>query len=69
MNKTRFAVLGLLSIRPMSGYDLKHTIEASTRNFWNESYGQIYPALRALADAGLVMRQPEPKSAKKAKQN
>ena len=56
MNKTRFAVLGLLSIRPMSGYDLKQVIEASTRNFWNESYGQIYPVLRELTTNGLTTR-------------
>jgi PadR family transcriptional regulator, regulatory protein AphA len=57
VNKTRFAVLGLLSIRPMSGYDLKQVIEASTRNFWNESYGQIYPVLRELTKDGLTTRE------------
>jgi PadR family transcriptional regulator, regulatory protein AphA len=57
VNKTRFAVLGLLSIRPMSGYDLKQVIEASTRNFWNESYGQIYPVLRELTADGLTTRE------------
>ena len=41
----------------MSGYDLKQTIEASTRNFWNESYGQIYPVLRELTSSGLTTRE------------
>jgi DNA-binding PadR family transcriptional regulator len=59
--KTRFAVMGLLSIRPMSGYDLKQVIEASTRNFWNESYGQIYPVLRELTASGLTVREDQPK--------
>jgi DNA-binding PadR family transcriptional regulator len=61
VNKTRFAVMGLLSIRPMSGYDLKQVIEASTRNFWNESYGQIYPVLRELTASGLTVREDQPK--------
>ena len=61
VNKTRFAILGLLSIRPMSGYDLKQVIEASTRNFWNESYGQIYPVLKELTSSGLTVKEDKPK--------
>ena len=38
-------LLGLLTIAPMSGYDLGQLIRASIRHFWNESYGQIYPNL------------------------
>jgi DNA-binding PadR family transcriptional regulator len=67
VNKTRFAVLGLLSIRPMSGYDLKQVIEASTRNFWNESYGQIYPVLRELTASGLTVRDDQRKETGRAR--
>lgn len=38
----------------MSGYDLKKAIEQSVGNFWNESYGQIYPMLKHLATEGLA---------------
>jgi DNA-binding PadR family transcriptional regulator len=48
------ALLGLLAIEPMSGYDLGLTIRESVGHFWNESYGQIYPNLRKLADGGFV---------------
>jgi PadR family transcriptional regulator, regulatory protein AphA len=41
----------------MSGYDLKQMIDASTRNFWSESYGQIYPVLRELTASGLTVRE------------
>jgi len=44
----------MLSLRPMSGYDIKKTIASSLSNFWNESYGQIYPILRSLVAEGLV---------------
>ena len=67
MNKTRFAVLGLLSIRPMSGYDLKQVIESSTRNFWSESYGQIYPVLRELTAGGLTVREDDRKETGRAR--
>jgi PadR family transcriptional regulator AphA len=66
---SRFAILGLLTNCPMSGYQIRQLVKWSVGQFWSESYGQIYPALRALADAGLVIRQPEPKSAKKGKQS
>lgn len=47
-------LLGLLTIEPMSGYDLGLTIRASVGHFWNESYGQIYPSLKKLAHDGFV---------------
>ena len=47
-------LLGLLTVEPMSGYDLRLTIRASIGHFWNESYGQIYPGLKKLQDEGFV---------------
>lgn len=47
-------LLGLLAIEPMSGYDLGLTIRGSVGHFWNESYGQIYPNLKKLANGGFV---------------
>jgi DNA-binding PadR family transcriptional regulator len=52
-------LLGLLSIEPMSGYDLGQTIRGSVGHFWNESYGQIYPNLKRLAAEGLVTSRTE----------
>jgi len=48
------ALLGLLTIAPMSGYDLGRLVRASIGHIWSESYGQIYPSLKRLAAAGLV---------------
>ena len=39
--KSKYAILGMLSIEPMSGYDIKKEVEKSISNFWTESYGQI----------------------------
>jgi DNA-binding PadR family transcriptional regulator len=52
-------LLGLLTIEPMSGYDLGQTIRASIGHFWNESYGQIYPSLKKLAAQGWVTSKAE----------
>jgi PadR family transcriptional regulator AphA len=50
----RYLLLGLLDLEDQSGYDLKQAIEQSVGHFWREGYGQIYPALEQLEQAGLV---------------
>ena len=55
---TPYAVLGMLSLAPMSGYDIRKESESSIGYFWSESYGQIYPALRELKAEGLIRRRP-----------
>ena len=57
-SSTRFAILGLLALEPMSGYDIRRAVQDALRHFWNESYGQIYPALAALEKEGLVRLAP-----------
>jgi len=56
---SRYAILGALSLCPLSGYDLKKLIERSIAHFWNESYGQIYPVLNRLAAEGMAERRRE----------
>jgi DNA-binding PadR family transcriptional regulator len=41
----------------MSGYDIRQLISRSIGHFWSESYGQIYPGLKRLAAAGLVVKK------------
>ena len=53
-NKTQYAILGMLSIEPMSGYAIRQLIQQSTANFWSESDGQLYPALASLTKQGLI---------------
>jgi len=54
LSSTAHVILGLLSWGPKSGYEIKALVDRSTRFFWAASYGQIYPELRKLADAGLI---------------
>ena len=51
---TANALLGMLSLGDRSGYELKQMIGESIGNFWNESFGQIYPTLKRLETDGLV---------------
>jgi PadR family transcriptional regulator AphA len=50
----RHALLGLLSERPASGYDLLKRFETSLANVWPATQSQIYTELTKLADAGLI---------------
>jgi DNA-binding PadR family transcriptional regulator len=67
-SSSREVLLGLLSVEPMSGYDLGQSIRASIGFFWNESYGQIYPNLKKLAAAGLVTAKTEKQKGKPDRQ-
>ncbi|CAB1060489.1 Transcriptional regulator, PadR family [Olavius sp. associated proteobacterium Delta 1] len=55
-NKTKYSVLGILSYGPKSGYDIKKFYQQSIAGFWSESYGQIYPILKRLAEEGLATK-------------
>lgn len=63
-NKSKYAVMGVLSVCPGSGYDIKKMMEQSTSNFWNESYGQIYPILKQLIEEGLATSHTEKQEGK-----
>jgi DNA-binding PadR family transcriptional regulator len=54
LSPTATIILGFLRFRSRSGYDIKKQVEVSTRFFWGASFGQIYPELRRLEEAGLV---------------
>lgn len=55
-SQTEMAVLGGLSMGPMTAYALREAIRDVLGHFWSESFGQIYPTLTALEGDGLVGR-------------
>src|SRR6202162_1001227 len=65
LSPTARVILGMLRLGVRTGYDIKHTIEFTTRFFWNASYGQIYPELRRLDRTGLVESEPDATSSRK----
>lgn len=48
------SLLVMLSLAPMTGYQIRLTIQRTIGNFWQESFGQIYPALRRMEAEGLI---------------
>ena len=63
--KTQFAILGLLSWKPMSGYDIKKIVDVGLSHFWNENYGQIYPTLDDLVKSGFAKKSVDKNSGKR----
>ena len=59
-NTSRYAVLGMLTSGPRTGYDIRREIHGSVRHFWSESYGQVYPVLHQLVRDGLATVVVEP---------
>ena len=61
LTPTARVILGMLKLGIHTGYDIKKAIDTSTRFFWGASFGQIYPELRRLSDAGLIKGKPDPR--------
>jgi PadR family transcriptional regulator AphA len=54
-----FAILGLLSWRPLAGYDIKKMFAGSTTLYWSGNNNQIYTTLVKLHKNGLVSQEIE----------
>jgi len=60
---TSYVILGLLTFREMSGYDLKQLINQSITHFyWSPAKSQIYGELRRLESHGLVTMREVPQT-------
>ena len=60
LSPTAYVILGMVRKEPRSGYEIKALVDNTTRFFWAASYGQIYPELKRLAEAGLVVGSDSP---------
>ena len=57
VNKTRYAILGILLNGPSTGYEIKSLMSRSTVYFWRESDSTIYPVLKVLAEEGKTISE------------
>lgn len=53
----KHAILGFLSFRSLSGYDLKKNFDHSVRHFWPANQSQIYRTLTQLDEEGFVEKE------------
>jgi PadR family transcriptional regulator AphA len=65
LSATAYVILGMVSREPRSGYEIKALVDQTTRFFWAASYGQIYPELKRLAEAGLIEGVEAPRGERK----
>jgi len=56
----RNALLALLMVEPMTGYDLAKRFGSSVGNVWHAPDSQIYPELRRMAQDGLLEAEEVP---------
>ena len=50
-------ILGLLSLAPMTGYELKKHFDATVNHFWSADKAQIYRTLTALVKDGFCVAE------------
>ncbi len=53
----RYALLALLTVEPMTGYDLAKRFESSVAFVWHAPNSQIYPELRKMAKEALLVAE------------
>jgi PadR family transcriptional regulator, regulatory protein AphA len=60
LSPTARVLLAMIRSGRRTGYEIKQLVDVSTRFFWAASYGQIYPELKRLEQAGLIRGEDEP---------
>lgn len=64
-NKSRYALLGVLSMKSCSGYDIKKFCDKTISHFWNENFGHIYPVLSEMQKDGLIIQDGQDSGARR----
>ena len=54
MRTLKYAILGLINRKAMTGYDLMKEFTIDLVNFWHAQHSQLYPELKKLTNEGLI---------------
>ena len=54
MRNLKYVILGLLTQKPMTGYEIKQKFEGALSEFWYANHSQIYPELKRLTEEDRV---------------
>lgn len=60
----RYALLALLRVGPLSGYDLQKQFHQSVGHVWHAPDSQIYPELRKMESEGLIVGEEQARGPK-----
>lgn len=55
MRTLKYAILGLVNRKPMTGYDIAKDFNFQLAEFWTAQHSQIYPELKKLVDEKLLV--------------
>lgn len=55
MRTLKYAILGLINRKPITGYDIGKEFNFQLAEFWNAKLSQIYPELKKLVDEKLIV--------------
>lgn len=58
-NTLRYILLGLLSKKQMTGYELNQSFKNEIGEFWQAKHSQIYPELAKMEEQGIIQHQVE----------
>lgn len=54
MRNLKYVILGLLTQKPMTGYEIKQRFEGALSEFWYANHSQIYPELKRLTEEDMI---------------
>lgn len=54
MRTLKYAILGLINRKPITGYDITKQFNSGLVEFWYAKHSQIYPELKKLTEEGLI---------------
>jgi len=54
MRTLKYAILGLINRKPLTGYDIAKEFNSGLVDFWYAKHSQIYPELKKLTDEDLL---------------
>lgn len=54
MRTLKYAILGLINRKPLTGYDITKEFNSGLVDFWYAKHSQIYPELKKLTDEELI---------------
>ncbi|MFC6177490.1 PadR family transcriptional regulator [Companilactobacillus huachuanensis] len=57
-NTLKYIILGLLTRKPLTGYDIKQTFDKEKAEFWTAPFSQIYPELNRMLNNDLISLLP-----------
>ncbi|GAK47548.1 regulator of phenolic acid metabolism PadR [Secundilactobacillus oryzae JCM 18671] len=58
-NQLKYIILGLLSEKKLTGYDITKAFDSDIGEFWSANHSQIYPLLKRLEDDALITHELE----------